>query len=87
MTSIVSNDQQQPAGLDPEGRDLSAEEMENLMQHFDGIDYLTQTMETISGNIAEAKDTAAASTWVQWLLNAALVDFDSIMESINSHED
>lgn len=83
----MSDDQLQPVDLNPEGRELSTEEIKNLTRHFDGIDYLTTTMRIISANIAEAKDSAAASTWVQWLLNSALVEFDSIMESINNQED
>ena len=54
------------------------------MQYFDGIDYMVDTMNTISANIAEAKDERAADIWVQWCLNAALKDYDNIMEEIKN---
>ena len=74
----------QPAGLAIEGRVLTAEEADLLMQYFDGIDYMVDTMNTISANIAETKDERSADIWVQWCLNAALKDYDNIMEEIKN---
>ena len=81
--SLVS-ETRQPAGLAIEGRDLTAEETGLLVQYFDGIDYMVDTMNIIAGNIAEAKDEKAADIWVQWCLNAALQDYDNIMGEINN---
>jgi len=61
-----------------EGRTLSDEEMENLIQYFDEIHHLTDTLHIVTQNIKEAKDTKAASSWMQWLHNANLKYFDSI---------
>tara|TARA_Y100000004_G_C8682245_1_gene313882 strand:- start:2 stop:241 length:240 start_codon:yes stop_codon:yes gene_type:complete len=71
-----------PKDLDITGRTLSKEEMDNLYQYFDGIDYLVETMHIVDANIVNAKNEEAAHTWVQWLLNAALQSFDSNIESI-----
>ena len=44
----------EPSNLDIKERVLTKQEMEKLVEYFDGIDYLTQTMSIISANIAEA---------------------------------
>ena len=72
----------EPKKLDITGRQIPPEEMENLRRHFDGIDYLADTMHAIDANIVNAKDIEAAHTWVQWLVNAALRSFDANVESI-----
>ena len=69
----------EPKNLDITGRKLSAEEITNLFQYFDGIDYLEETVSIVAGNIKAAKNVDAASTWVQWMLNVALQSFDNIM--------
>lgn len=76
----------EPKDLDITGRQLSKEETDNLLQYFDGIDYLVDTMHIIDANIVNAKNEEAAHTWVQWLLNAALQSFDSNIESIRRAE-
>ena len=69
----------EPKNLDITGRRLSTEEMTNLKPYFDRIDYLTETVSIVASNIKAAKNVDAASTWVQWMLNAALQSFDNIM--------
>lgn len=76
----------EPKNLDIKGRFLGKEEQEKLFQYFDGMDYLTETMNIVQGNIAAAQDEEAASIWVQWILNAALSDFDSIMAVLKEEE-
>ena len=74
----------EPKNLNIKGRQIPEEEMANLRRHFDGMDYLIETMHTIDANITDAKDIEAAHTWVQWLLNAALESFDANVESIQN---
>ena len=69
----------EPKNLDIKGRNLSKEEQERLFQYFDGMDYLTETMNIVQHNIAAAGDEEAASIWVQWILNAGLQGFDSMV--------
>ena len=68
----------EPKNLDITGRGLSTEEMTNLEQYFNRIDYLTETVSIVEDNIKAAKDVDAASTWVQLMLNVALQSFDNI---------
>ena len=77
----------EPENLDIKGRKIPEEEMANLRRHFNGMDYLVDTMHIVDANIANAKDMKAAHTWVQWLLNAALQSFDSNVKSIQNTED
>jgi len=77
----------EPKDLDITGRNLSKEEMDNLRQYFDGMDYLVDTMHIVDANIVNAKNEEAAHTWVQWLLNAALQSFDSNIASIQREEE
>ena len=72
----------EPNNLDIKGRSLSKEEQKRLYQYFNGMDYLAKTMNIVRGNIEAAQDEEAASIWVQWILNAALSDFDSIMAAL-----
>lgn len=76
----------EPKNLVIEGRDLSDEELANLLPCFDGIDYLVDTMHIIDANIVEGKNEVAAHAWVQWLVNAALQSFDSNIEAIKNQE-
>jgi len=77
----------EPKDLDITGRQLSKEEMDNLRQYFNGMDYLVDTMHIVDANIVNAKNEEAAHTWVQWLLNAALQSFDSNIASIRGEEE
>lgn len=77
----------EPKNLNIKGRDIPPEEMKNLQRHFDGIDYLVDTMHAIDANITNAKDIEAAHTWVQWLINAALQSFDENVESIQNPDE
>ena len=72
----------EPKNLDIKGRNLSKEEQKKLFQYFNGMDYLTETMNIVQGNIAAAGDEEAASIWVQWILNAGLQSFDSIVDGL-----
>tara|TARA_B100000131_G_scaffold321162_1_gene371120 strand:+ start:664 stop:1095 length:432 start_codon:yes stop_codon:yes gene_type:complete len=72
----------EPKNLDIKGRNLSKEEQKKLFQYFDEMDYLTDTMNIVQRNIVAAQDEEAASIWVQWILNAALQDFDSIVNAL-----
>ena len=77
----------EPKDLDITGRQLSKEEIDNLCQYFNGMDYLVDTMHIVNANIVNAKNEEAAHTWVQWLLNAALQSFDSNIASIRGEEE
>tara|TARA_B100000073_G_scaffold237089_1_gene198408 strand:- start:219 stop:455 length:237 start_codon:yes stop_codon:yes gene_type:complete len=77
----------EPKDLDITGRQLSKEEIDNLCQYFNGMDYLVDTMHIVDANIVNAKNEEAAHTWVQWLLNAALQSFDSNIASIRGEEE
>ena len=54
----------EPKDLDITGRQLSKEEIDNLCQYFDGMDYLVDTMHIVDANIVNAKNEEAAHTWV-----------------------
>ena len=60
------------------GRTIDREEMAKLEPYFDNMNYLIATVKIVEGNIKDANDIDAASTWVQWLLNVALQSFDMI---------
>lgn len=77
----------EPSNLDIKERVLTKQEMEKLVEYFDGIDYLTQTMSIISANIAEAGDTEAANIWLQWMINASLSNHDELIEAIKEKEE
>tara|TARA_B100000287_G_scaffold244958_1_gene230350 strand:+ start:156 stop:401 length:246 start_codon:yes stop_codon:yes gene_type:complete len=70
----------EPENLVVSGRDIDHEEMANLRPYFDNMNHLIETVKIVEGNIKDANDIDAASTWVQWLLNVALDSFDVIME-------
>ena len=76
----------EPKNLDITGRNLTNAEMDKLRPHFDGLNYLTKTITIVENNIAKAKDTEAASIWVQWLLNAGLQSFDTINQLIEGKD-
>ena len=73
----------EPKNLDIKGRNLSKVELERLFQYFGNINYLTNTMSIVHSNIAAAQDEEAASIWVQWVLNEALLGFDYIIYKVN----
>jgi len=77
----------EPRNLDITGRRIPEEEMANLRQYFNGMDYLTDTMNIVNANIVDAQNEQAAHTWVQWLVNAALRSFDSNIGSIRGEEE
>jgi len=68
----------EPENLVKSGRTIDREEMAKLEPYFDNMDYLIETVKIVEGNIKDANDIDAASTWVQWLLNVALQSFDMI---------
>ena len=70
----------EPKNLDINGRTINPEEMANLRPFFDDIGLLVETVNIVEGNIREAENVDAASTWVQWLVNVALASFDRIVE-------
>ena len=70
----------EPENLVKSGRTIDREEMAKLEPYFDNMNYLIETVKIVEGNIKDANDIDAASTWVQWLLNVALQSFDTIME-------
>tara|TARA_B100000287_G_scaffold424691_1_gene469746 strand:- start:17051 stop:17305 length:255 start_codon:yes stop_codon:yes gene_type:complete len=76
----------EPKNLDIAGRELTDAELDKLRPHFDGLHYLIDTITTVENNIAKAKDTEAASIWVQWLLNAGLQSFDTINQLIEGKD-
>ena len=77
----------EPRNLDITGRDIPEEELANLRQYFNGMDYLVDTMNIVDASIVNARNEQAAHTWVQWLVNAALQSFDSNIESIRGEEE
>ena len=72
--------------IDPTGRHLTETEMKRLIQYLSGSEFITDTLDAMSADIAEAKDEEAAHLLVQWCLNVALGHYDSIMESIELSE-
>ena len=68
----------EPENLVKSGRTIDREEMAKLEPYFDNMNYLIETVKIVEGNIKDANDIDAASTWVQWLLNVALQSFDMI---------
>ena len=68
----------EPENLVKSGRTIEREEMAKLEPYFDNMNYLIETVKIVEGNIKDANDIDAASTWVQWLLNVALQSFDMI---------
>jgi|TARA_B100001094_G_scaffold148916_1_gene144189 hypothetical protein len=76
----------EPKNLNIKGRKIPVEEMANLRQYFNGMDYLVETMSIVDANIVNAKNEEAAHTWVQWLINVALQSFDSNIASILTEE-
>ena len=72
--------------IDPTGRHLTETEMKRLRQYLSGSEFITDTLDSMSADIAEAKDEEAAHLLVQWCLNVALGHYDSIMESIELSE-
>ena len=78
----------EPKNLDITGRNLTDAEMDKLRPHFDSVSsvLLAKTITIVENSIAEAKDTEAASIWVQWLLNAGLQSFDTINQLIEGKD-
>ena len=72
----------EPKNLNIKGRKIPEEELANLRRHFNGMDYLIDTIHIVDGNIVSAKDIEAAHTWVQWLIYAAVQSFDANVEKI-----
>ena len=68
----------EPENLVKSGRTIDREEMAKLEPYFDNVNYLIDSVKIVEGNIKDANDIDAASTWVQWLLNVALQSFDMI---------
>ena len=77
----------EPKNLNIKGRKISEEELANLRRHFNGMDYLVDTIHIVDGNIVSAKDIEAAHTWAQWLLNAALQSFDANVRLIQNPDE
>ena len=77
----------EPKNLNIKGRKIPPEELKNLQRHFNGMDYLVDTIHIVDGKIVSAKDIEAAHTWVQWLLNAALQSFDANLEKIQNPDE
>lgn len=77
----------EPKNLNIKGRKIPEEELANLRRHFNGMDYLIDTIHIVDGNIVSAKDIEAAHTWVQWLINAALQSFDANVEKIQNPDE
>ena len=86
---MSSNDETtagEPQRIDPTGLKLSDAEMKRLLPYLSGSEFITDTLDSMSADIAEEKDKEAAHLLVQWCLNVALGHYDSIMESIELSE-